>query len=119
MYTLVIILAILVALLLTFIVVIQNSKGGGLSSTFAGSSAANQILGTRRTGDFVEKATWYLFSALAVLCFVANFALSGTAETEVPKSKLDAQIENMKVDVSPTSIPSVENLKKEEPPKKK
>ena len=44
MYTLLIILTILAALLLIGAVLIQRSKGGGLSSSFAGS---NQIMGVR------------------------------------------------------------------------
>lgn len=41
MYSVLVILAVLVAILLTFIVVIQESKGGGLASNFA---ASNQIM---------------------------------------------------------------------------
>ena len=35
----------------------QNSKGGGLA---AGFSSTNQIMGVRKTTDFLEKATWGL-----------------------------------------------------------
>lgn len=45
MYSVLVILAVLVAILLTFIVVIQESKGGGLASNFA---ASNQIMGVRK-----------------------------------------------------------------------
>ena len=51
MYTLLIILTLLEALLLIGAVLIQRSKGGGLSSSFAGS---NQIMGVRRTNSFIE-----------------------------------------------------------------
>lgn len=67
------IIAILIALALTFIVIIQNSKGGGLSSTF-GASNASQVLGARRSSDLVETMTWYLAGGLAVLCFLASIA---------------------------------------------
>lgn len=62
------ILIIIVCVLLILIVLVQNSKGGGLSSSFA---ANNQIMGVRKTADFLEKATWgfaialFLFSLLA------------------------------------------------------
>ena len=46
LHTIVIILTLLAAILLIGIVLIQKSKGGGLSSSFAGS---NQIMGVRRT----------------------------------------------------------------------
>ena len=43
---------------------VQKSKGGGLASSFAGS---NQIMGVRRTNDFIEKATWSLAAIIALL----------------------------------------------------
>ena len=52
MYLLLIILMVIVSLLMCFIVLIQNSKGGGLASGFASS---NQIMGVRKTTDFLEK----------------------------------------------------------------
>ena len=57
MYSVFVILAVIVAVLLSFIVLIQESKGGGLASSFASS---NQIMGVRKTTDVVEKATWTL-----------------------------------------------------------
>jgi len=59
------ILIIIVSILLILVVLIQNSKGGGLSSTFASS---NQVMGVRKTADFLEKSTWFLAIALLVLC---------------------------------------------------
>ena len=44
MYSVLVILAIIVAIMLVFIVCIQESKGGGLASNFA---ASNQIMGVR------------------------------------------------------------------------
>jgi preprotein translocase subunit SecG len=66
-------LTVIVAILLIGIVLIQKSKGGGLSSSFAGS---NQIMGVRRTNDVVEKATWYLVAALVVLSILSVFVSS-------------------------------------------
>lgn len=71
-------LSILVAVVLILAVVIQNSKGGGLSSTFGG-GGATQLLGARRSNEFIEKVTWYLAIALAVLAFGANIAGAGTS----------------------------------------
>ena len=34
-----------------------KSKGGGLSATFGG---GNQVMGVKKTADFLEKSTWYL-----------------------------------------------------------
>lgn len=59
------------------IVLIQNSKGGGLASSFASS---NQIMGVRKTTDFLEKATWALAIAIAVLSIFAAWSLPGRVE---------------------------------------
>ena len=50
------ILIVLCGVLLVLIILIQNPKGGGLSSTFGG--GANQMMGVKRTTDFLEKTTW-------------------------------------------------------------
>lgn len=70
MLTLIIILIVLACFALAFIVLIQNSKGGGLASNFAGS---NQVMGVRKTTDFLEKATWILATFIMVMCFVCAF----------------------------------------------
>lgn len=70
MYSVLVILAVIVAILLTFIVLIQESKGGGLASNFA---ASNQIMGVRKTTDVVEKATWILAGTLVVLAVATIF----------------------------------------------
>ena len=71
------ILSVIVAILLIGVVLIQKSKGGGLSSSFAGS---NQIMGVRRTNNFIETATWVLASFICVLAIASAF-IGGKAET--------------------------------------
>jgi len=79
MYVLVSILILVVCILLALVVLVQNSKGGGLASNFAGSS---QIMGVRKTADFLEKATWTLAIALLVLSLFSVFLIPrGTAGT--------------------------------------
>ena len=51
MYLLLVILMLIASVLMCFIVLIQNSKGGGLASGF---SSSNQIMGVRKTTDFLE-----------------------------------------------------------------
>ena len=75
MYIAVSILIFIVCALLILIVLVQNSKGGGLSSSFASS---NQIMGVRKTTDFLEKATWTLAGAMLVLCIVSAMVLPRT-----------------------------------------
>ena len=65
MYIFVSMLILISSVLLVLIVLVQNSKGGGLASGF---SSSNQVLGVRKTTDFLEKATWTLASIVLVLC---------------------------------------------------
>ena len=51
MYPLFVILIVIAAILMIGIVLIQESKGGGLSTGFAG---GNAVLGVRKTTDFIE-----------------------------------------------------------------
>lgn len=78
MYSLFVILAIITGILLAFIVLIQESKGGGLASSFASS---NQIMGVRKTTDVVEKATWTLAALMVLFSVMSAFCLT-TNETE-------------------------------------
>lgn len=82
MYLLLIVLIVLAAILLSFVVLIQNSKGGGLASNF---SSSNQIMGVRKTTDFLEKATWGLAGFIVVLSIITAYTIpaSGTAEQSV------------------------------------
>ncbi len=72
MYIVLIILTLICALLLICVVLVQKSKGGGLSSSFAGS---NQIMGVRRTNSFIEKLTWGLAGAICLLSILATFTM--------------------------------------------
>ena len=67
MYVFISILILIASILLILIVLIQNSKGGGLASGF---SSSNQIMGVRKTTDFLEKATWTLAGTVVVLSIV-------------------------------------------------
>ena len=73
MYTIFAILIIITSILLVLVVLVQNPKGGGLSSTFGG--GGNQIMGARKTGDFLEKTTWTLAIILVSLALLSNFAI--------------------------------------------
>ena len=89
MYTLLSVVILLVCILLVLVVLVQNSKGGGLAANFSGST---QVMGARRTADFLEKATWTLASVLLALSILASWAIK-KPELE-PKSRMEQQIEN-------------------------
>ncbi|MCD7898395.1 MAG: preprotein translocase subunit SecG [Bacteroides sp.] len=79
MYLLLIILIVIAAILMCFIVLIQNSKGGGLASGF---SSSNQIMGVRKTTDFLEKTTWGLAAFMVVLSIISAYALPSASQQE-------------------------------------
>ena len=76
MYTLFVILIVVAAILMIGIVLIQESKGGGLSSSFAG---YNQVAGVRKTTDFIEKATWGLAAAMVVISIICAWVAPTTS----------------------------------------
>jgi len=92
------VLIIFVGVLLTLIVLVQNSKGGGLASNF---SSSNQVMGVRKTTDFLEKATWTLAIALLVLSLAASMTIPREG-TDVNRSAIENQIRNA---VDPNQIP--------------
>jgi preprotein translocase subunit SecG len=96
MYLLITILIFLASLLLILIVLVQNSKGGGLSSGF---SATNQVMGVRKTTDFLEKATWTLAIAVSLLCIVSAGFITTSDEVQAKQSIIKNEVQNaVKVD---------------------
>ena len=88
MLNLFLIIAILISILLVGIILIQNPKGGGLDSNFG---AANQLGSVKKTSDFVEKATWTLAIAIAVVSLVsASFLSNGGATIDEDGETVDA-----------------------------
>ncbi len=86
MYIFLTILIVLAAIFLVFVVVIQNSKGGGLAAGFASS---NQIMGVRKTTDFLEKMTWWLAGIIVVLSIVsAHFLRSAKTDGKAEYQKV-------------------------------
>lgn len=98
MYYVLVIIAIIVCVLIGLIILIQNPKGGGLASGFAGS---NSIMGVQRTGDFLEKGTWVLAIILMVLAMLINITLPGGSGS----NQNDIQNQINKPAAPPTTIP--------------
>jgi protein translocase, SecG subunit len=99
MYTLITVLLFIVCILLILIVLVQNSKGGGLASNF---QSSNQIMGVRKTTDFLEKATWVLAGTLLVLSIGATAFIPRDAKTG-GESAIKDQIQNA---VDPNQVPT-------------
>lgn len=98
MYTFITILIFVVCFLMILLVLVQNSKGGGLASSFASS---NQVMGVRKTTDFLEKGTWILAISLVVLCISASAFLP--RQGSQAKSAIEQQIQGVQ---DPTALPN-------------
>ena len=99
MYTLIILLVILASILMIGIVLIQESKGGGLASSF---SSSNQIMGVRKTTDFLEKATWGLAIAMVVLSIAKGAHTENAPITE-------SSVTTTTTPQAPTGVPTDQN----------
>lgn len=106
MYSLFSILILIVCFLLVLIVLVQNSKGGGLASNFSG---AGQVMGVRKTADFLEKSTWTLAIALVIFSIVAVAAIP-RAENGAQQSRIQEQVQRTTKGLD-NMPPSPENAK--------
>ena len=103
MYTLITILLSITCILLILIVLVQNSKGGGLASNF---QASNQIMGVRKTTDFLEKATWGLAGALLFLSIIGVGFIPREDRVGGGQSVIKDQIENAVDPNQPINFPA-------------
>ncbi len=85
LYILISILILITCILIVLVVLVQNSKGGGLASSF---SSSNQIMGVRRTTDFLEKTTWTLAIVLLVLSLFSFMIIPKGSSKKVADTEL-------------------------------
>ena len=97
-YVLVSVLILMVCVLLILGVLVQNSKGGGLAANFSGS----QVMGVRKTADFLEKATWTLAISLLVLSLIGSAVIPRGSTGG--RSRIEQQIDNA---IDPTQVPNL------------
>ncbi len=105
MYIVIIVLTVIASILMIGVVLIQKSKGGGLSSQFGG---ANQVMGVRRTNDFIEKTTWWLAGIIAVLAVLGVFVMPRNVVENsrvVPQPTEQTMPANFNVDITPEQAP--------------
>jgi preprotein translocase subunit SecG len=107
MYAIFAILIIITSILLVLVVLVQNPKGGGLSSSFGG-GGGNQIMGAKKTTDFLEKATWTLAIALISLSLLSNFAIPRNNTEETVEIKAQEQIDNVVIPNLPANPTNAE-----------
>ena len=101
-YVVLAILIMIACVLLVLVVLIQNPKGGGLSSTFGG-GGGNQIMGAKRTTDFLEKTTWTLAITLIGLSLLGSMLIGPPQERqtdlkaseEIRDATINSQYDNL------------------------
>jgi len=81
------ILLILCAVLLVIVVLAQNSKGGVAD----GFSSSTQVIGAKRTGDFLSNLSIGLAIAILLICLTFNYVAKPTSDVS---DEEDTQIEN-------------------------
>ena len=69
MYIVIVSFILLTCVLLALVVLVQNSKGGGLAANF---SSQNQIMGVRKTADFLEKSNSKRFFSIIINFYINN-----------------------------------------------
>lgn len=77
LYTLTIILIAIICVVLIIVVLLQSGQGGGLSGGMAGNvgGGAGNMVGARRTADFLSRSTSVLGGVFLFLCLMANFLI--------------------------------------------
>ncbi len=117
MYTFITFLLIVASVFMVLIVLVQNSKGGGLANNF---QSSNQVMGVRKTNDFLDKATWALAIIILVLS-VAGSAFVPKSNVNVSGTEMSDQIKNAAPSTSaiptfPTAEQEATNSNQEEVP---
>ncbi len=107
MYGLLITLAIIDGLLLMVVVLLQAAKGEGLAGIAGGaSSSMSSTFGTRRTADFLSKASWWLGGGLLVISLAINlFFLPG----KTTSAERDSIIQNSRNQSAVPTQPAMPN----------
>ena len=77
------ILIIVASVAIGLFILIQNPKGGGLAGSIAGFNS--QFMGVKQTTDVLEKGTWVMAVAIALLClFSGSFIPEGKVNSREP-----------------------------------
>ena len=106
MYSLLMAISVVLSVLLIIIILLQSSKGEGLAGTFGGGGNFGTVFGTRRTADFLSKATWWLGGGILFLSILVNlFFLPGQSTSDQRQSVIQSSRQQTAVPTTP-SLPS-------------
>jgi preprotein translocase subunit SecG len=106
MLILFLVLVILAAVIMALFILIQNPKGGGLSGNIAGFST--QFMGVKQTTDVLEKGTWVLAVAIALLSIFspAFISKSGSRSSEPNLRPVNTQSAPATAPMTPAPAPA-------------
>jgi preprotein translocase subunit SecG len=113
MYTVLVTICGIIAIFLIIIVLMQSSKGGGLAGTFGGAGMGT-VFGTRRTADFLSKATWWLGGILAALALIVNLFFLPVQTSSDQIESIIQQSGRQNVPQTPT-LPNENNFQQNQP----
>jgi len=108
-FTVFLVLIAIVCFLLIVVIMVQNPKGGGLDSSFGGSTVAG---GVKNTNDFLDKSTWTLGAVLIILILLSSISFSGGAMGD--SKLLDP---NAEMPVQPVTVPAATTENNADAPK--
>ncbi|MDO4461438.1 MAG: preprotein translocase subunit SecG [Bacteroidia bacterium] len=97
MYTVITWIIMVICVFLIITVLIQNSKGGGLTQQFA---SQQNLIGVRKSTDFLEKSTWTLAAAVMLFSFVA-VALIPSQNATNSNAEIDMLLKNQQQQTAP------------------
>jgi len=89
------------AILLIIIVLLQNSKGGGLDSSFGN---VNQLGGVAQSTETIEKATWTLAGLIGFLSLIAAMNI-GSSSATVESGIEQTGAVDLSTPIAPLNIP--------------
>ena len=100
MLTLFVVLIVAACILLMLVILVQNPKGGGLSAAFGGQSTSQMLGGVKRSGDFLDKATWGL--ALVIFVMVLGVGMFSTIPSgpALEQSEISGEIEGASPEIN-------------------
>src|SRR5215471_15721486 len=78
------VLIVVASALIALFILIQNPKGGGLAGTIGGFNT--QFMGVKQTTDVLEKGTWVMAVAIALLCLFSSFFIPKGIANTAPSS---------------------------------
>lgn len=118
LYTITIILITIIAVLMVIVVLLQSGQGQGLSGGIAGAGGmigGANMMGARRTADFLSKATTVLAALFLSLCVLANFFIDREAVTQSTIQQQSIPVQSGDFDI-PADPPAASPSQQEQAP---